>query len=457
MSFSPSESPINNKLNSIREFTSCIPLVNLNFEFDFNNFMGSNQKRTVLHFAKTREIIHKFIVLTEKRKEQLKAEKNSLEQQYKHQNETILTEYSSKFWPKYLFLSFKLVKYKFIYVQNSEAIANNIIKKLKELDDYCQALQNFPEEIYFLHNKIKQFVMTDVPDRLKFKISAITAELVDLNAMMSFIPCQFSKFTIKEHISTLLNTAKDYIDPNTRYLKEVNEYQIFLDAVKSRYSPVLDIFTSRKNGLMTTEQQIKVCFNVIQNFTGVTNEDALYVLGIFCMRLFIDESMHIEPFFSKSNPNLFDKFNGTALKDILCSQDESAFHDIELIFHIDHNTQISEFISSNVLLKPVSKMLSDCIFLVNPLDIAYQISIINLRITGFIAASSNADINDPGVQKMAEIVWRAVFIDSRQVGIDSIFDFINHWKYHPYSPKELFNTINLATEALKYISNQSSK
>ncbi|OHT08929.1 hypothetical protein TRFO_22337 [Tritrichomonas foetus] len=298
-------------------------------------------KKMVKHFSSASVMIEKYISQSETRYQQLLDELIALENQNLHPSSLTITRFNVKFWRLCVFLTFKLVKYQFRSIKIQIPELEKIIEKLKELNSFAKSLQKNPKMICFSHSKIHYLTKFNAPFSLTFKINSLQAALSDVKSAMTFVPRVFTKHTIKEYFINLMLSAKKNVDPVTHYLKEMIEYEDFVDFIKSRYSPLVRVPSLAK---MEITEQIQTSCQILSNFVEIKknepnlnstqnknenninnesknidnknnesrdernkNEDdeLISIIGNFCTRFWINKNVLIEKYTSKSNPEFW--------------------------------------------------------------------------------------------------------------------------------------------------------
>jgi len=401
-------------------------------------------KKLVFHFQTTLPLIQQII---DEMDEQIMVIQRNLSDIYSKNLSPVskkMIPANSEFWRKRVILYIKKNKYQRIFFLKKLMIVQNFRDTLINLIKLVEYLCLFPRMVGINHssiNRISSVCKSEIYPDLQNRIRSIDIALSDIKIVMIFTPKLFSK---PEDCVVVLNATIQNVlkfkDPLSAYIPETEDANTFADFVRSRFCPIRWA-ESQKTPL---DARIEITIEMISSFAGIKTREHVGALAALSARYWFNKSLVCNQELRSSN---------TRLQEYIASLKNAPLSSVKIPKHFakiaaPHSTPLAFYIAENHSLEGACDIMNTLIFYSCPIDIAYNIHLIHLILSGFVAKRLKLDINHKKVIETMPFMWKIVFIVTNIPYPDALFDFIKKWAMVDCIPPMLLERCQIPAQVI---------
>jgi len=354
------------------------------------------------------------------------------------------TTANSRYWRQRVILVKKQTKYQRILNLRKLSLCLNNISILKKIIKVIKELIRRPRNVCINQStifRLCQVIKVETEVLAANKIKAAEYLLGDIKNAMRFVPKLFTKPELCISINEeFLTSSMRFRDPLTFYLPETEESKTFEDFLRSRFSPIRYC----EENMQPIENMIELTVEMMRSFANIKQPDLVIVLTSMAARYWFNRIPVCNDELSKCNQRLSSYISSMRLTPL---SDLKPPRLLSKAFKA--GITVANLFEGEKLLKPAVDQLFTCVFFTNPVDVAYNIHLIHLRLAGYVAGKISKDIHDKATLEGVAFMWKLLFIISDIPSPDSIFAFVTKWAHINCIPDILMQKCSVPLNVLK--------
>ena len=441
--------PLPEKLQFEGIETFLVPLPGIGY-VDEKYFNRKILSQTILTFGLLEKTENELLALLQKTREQITTAYSKRLQPY---IQTKSTE-NARLWRQRVIIVWKQAKYqKKVNLSKLDLIYHNL-KLVKKMKSICKELIHRPRKITFNHNSIIRLptiIKTEAEVKYTVRLKALDYAIADNKIAMKFMPRLFSSpETVATVLNNLLQTATNCVDPLTNYLPPMIEQTTFDDLIQSRFSPIR--YCEKQPD--SIQNLIELTVEMLKSFAGIKSNNQIFALNAMASRYWFNRMLVSNDFHKNANPKFAVFVDSFKLQKI-----GNFKYPKPLNKYLKSRSDLSvfEFFKDEPTLKLAIDSLFELIFYTSPVDIAFQLHVIDLRLSGFVGNIIGKDINHKNTVDCLSFMWKLLIIASSLPCPDTLFEFVIQFAEIAFIPTPILKKCSTPIEIIRSLKTEMQK